>query len=100
MYPNDYAVDIPLIPCQPRYKSDVLGWMAPMGLGRRIFTAGAAALGLLLASPGLAAAGSSAPPTIYAAPGGSGVLCAAFWPCSLAGAQQRVRALDRDMRAD
>ena len=49
-------------------------------------------------SPGVAAAGASATRTIYAAPGGHGSARTPGRPCSLERAQQRVRALDRDLR--
>ncbi|GIH15407.1 hypothetical protein Raf01_35790 [Rugosimonospora africana] len=62
-----------------------------------------AAVACLMAFPGFAAAGPPPGPgaeQVYAAPHGAGPSCSRGRPCSLAGAQQRVRALDRDMRRD
>ncbi|GID70090.1 hypothetical protein Acy02nite_79710 [Actinoplanes cyaneus] len=58
--------------------------------------AGLAALGTLVAaSPALAA-----PTTLYASPAGTGTSCSSAQPCSLAGAQAAVRALNDAMSDD
>ncbi|GAA2885325.1 ricin-type beta-trefoil lectin domain protein [Actinoplanes cyaneus] len=73
----------------------------PMSPWRRRLTAvtaaaGLAALGTLVAaSPALAA-----PTTLYASPAGTGTSCSSAQPCSLAGAQAAVRALNDAMSDD
>lgn len=57
--------------------------------------------GSLLALPAnVATAASGGPVTLYAAPNGSGEACSESAPCSLSGAQQRVRTLNKDMSSD
>src|SRR4051794_33750077 len=80
-----------------------IGGVVPMGVQRTFVAAGTVAVALGLASAPQAAAASPAVAsagTISAAPGGSGAACTAVRPCSLAQAQLRVRALDRDLRRD
>lgn len=54
-------------------------------------------------APGTAAAADPVPPpakVIYAAPDGSGPACSAVAPCSVYGAQQKVRLLEQDIDRD
>ena len=67
-----------------------LRWRAPAGLAVALVAAG------VLASPAQATTAA----TVYAAPTGSGTDCTATAPCSLAGAQARVRALTPGMTGD
>src|SRR5437762_2532749 len=70
MFRRDCAVDILFIPCESRYKSDVLGWVAPMGrhmrsssgrrIGRPVVTIGVIAA--LVALPAVAGAAPQQPP--------------------------------------
>ncbi|HEY3866793.1 MAG TPA: fibronectin type III domain-containing protein [Actinocrinis sp.] len=53
-------------------------------------------------APGTAAAGTrpGPPEVLFAAPQGSGSSCSLLRPCSLAGAQAKVRTLDQNMQRD
>jgi Ricin-type beta-trefoil lectin domain len=75
--------------------------ISPMSPWRRRLTAmtaaaGLAALGTLVA----ASPARAAPTTLYASPAGTGTSCSSAQPCSLAGAQAAVRALNDAMSDD
>ena len=60
-------------------------------------------LGTALTAVGLAAApahAASTPVVLYASPSGSGTACSSSAPCSPAGAQSAVEAIDRSMSSD
>jgi hypothetical protein len=78
---------------------------ARAGRDHTVRTRIATVLGLGLALGGLTTVGAApadaaTPVTVYASPSGGGSACTSSAPCSLAGAQARVEAIDQNMSAN